>query len=305
MKAMPSGALWPIFDLVDLAGGHRGRGVIGVFICYLDDSDHSLTSVITLAGYLSRLEVWKQFETAVEPIFNDYGVGTLHTKELHNTHGDFDDWSKIKKASFIKDVYDIARQYVNYGISISARKSYFKEHKKHHPKESRMSPYGACFAAIMHNIMYSNTIGESVRRDGLSFIIEKGHRNNGELEAWFHRRSKHPLYAGIARAISFADKTSSRALQIADFMAFYSRRLEAYGDRSDGNSNPPLENLYEVACQRVAHFHKVMRSGIRPVPMDEAVNPSPFPPLLPVGGYVPRRVQTPLPSRLPQAPEPS
>src|SRR4051794_28798017 len=59
MNRPPSNAACSVFDLVELVGGRRGSGVVGVFVCYLDDSDHNLSSVATVAGYLAHLDQWK------------------------------------------------------------------------------------------------------------------------------------------------------------------------------------------------------------------------------------------------------
>src|SRR5215212_10235720 len=107
-----------------------------------------------------------------------------------------------------------------------------------------MPSYSACFATIMLNITFVDLLAEIARRDGLSFIVESEHRNNGELEKWFHHHCKAHPYAGIEGAISFAGKANCRALQIADFMAFYSRRFGANSDRFDGNLLVPSEKLY-------------------------------------------------------------
>jgi hypothetical protein len=264
---------WPILDLANLAGGHRNRGVVGVFVCYLDDSDAELSSIVTLAGYVARLELWQLFEQKAGPIFNRYNVSVLHAKELHDTDGCFRGWSMLKKRSFIHDVYALANRCVAFGISVSARKNRIKQWRRERPKNSGMSAYGVCFSSIMHTVIMNNSLRKEIQSDGISFIVESGHRNNAEIEKSFHRQSKLEFYTGIARSISFADKQSSRAIQIADFFAFYSRRAEATSDRFDGKLSLPGNQLYMIAREQVQHFHRVLRGDIHKDSMAEAINP--------------------------------
>ena len=59
---------------------------------------------------------------------------------------------------------------------------------------------------------------------GVSFILEHGHGNNAEVEQRFQGfRQRHKL-KGVLRSLSFHAKQDSRAIQLADLYAYYSRR---------------------------------------------------------------------------------
>ena len=59
---------------------------------------------------------------------------------------------------------------------------------------------------------------------GVSFILEHGHGNNAEVEQGFQNvRQQHKL-EGVLRSLSFHAKQDSRAIQLADLYAYYSRR---------------------------------------------------------------------------------
>ena len=78
-----------------------GRWIV-VLVCYLDDSGKDPQNPITtLAGYAATEEQWRGFETEVEPIFADCGVKILHTKDLHKTDGEFEDWRVLQKQAFV------------------------------------------------------------------------------------------------------------------------------------------------------------------------------------------------------------
>jgi hypothetical protein len=68
-------------------------------------------------------------------------------------------------------------------------------------------------------------IGRIAHTEGVSFILETGHENNVEAEGVFHDvRRLYGDAAAALRSISFVPKESSRAIQMADLFAFYSRR---------------------------------------------------------------------------------
>lgn len=251
-----------VFDLINLVGAHHGEGIVGVFVCYLDDSDDRLSSVSTLAGYVGRLGDWRNFEAATAPIFDAYGVDILHAKDLHNTKGCFSGWTRLKKESFVRDVFDVARLCASFGISLSARKKAVREFKARHKNHASFSGHRICFSSIMTTVVFNNSLRDVIQSEGASFVVESGHRNNGEIEKAFHRDKRNPVFRGAARSLTFASKESSRALQLADFFAFYSRRYASISDRFDGKLSLPVPELYRIALDRVQHFHRTFRMPI-------------------------------------------
>lgn len=258
---------------MSLAGGHREAGAVGVFACYLDDSDDRLSSVITLAGYVAPISAWKSFEDEVAPIFDRYEVPILHAKDLHGTKGCFRGWSKLRKKSFVAEIYSVAASRVSFGISVSVRKSAIPHWHKDYPKNSGMSAYGICFASIMHTAIYNNSLGGQIQNQGISFIVESGHKNNAEIEKRFDKALKHELYSGIARSIKFSSKQSCRAIQMADLSAFYSRRFSARADRFDHKSAMSDEEPYNVAQRFVRHYLRVLTDLGRKVSAKDATIP--------------------------------
>ena len=94
-----------------------------MFVCYLDDSGSDLQNPIrTLAGYVAREREWSLFEESVEPVFDKFGVAVLHAIELHNTDGDFRNWSRERKERFISRVYRAMIPHIPLGLTISVVK---------------------------------------------------------------------------------------------------------------------------------------------------------------------------------------
>ena len=267
-------APWSIFDLVTLAGGYCGRGVLVVFACYLDDSDSQNSNLMTLAGYVARIDAWREFEQEIAPVFKSYEIPVLHAKELHDTDGYFSGWSRQQKRSFIADIYDVAQRHVAFGISISARKRAVKKWIRSDRKNSGMSPYGMCFSSISHFVVMNNPFRRQIQDSGICFMVESGHENNPEIERAFRMSDKHGLFDGIVRSIYFVDKRSCHAIQLADFLAFHSRRFEAASDRFDYKLSLPRNELYKIAIDRmIPHKSMVMRGDFRRVSVESARNP--------------------------------
>jgi hypothetical protein len=76
----------------------------------------------------------------------------------------------------------------------------------------------------MTKIVTDDQLGPAVKQHGVSFLVETGNNNNSEIGNFFHKMTKQPAFEGSLRSISFVTKDSCRAIQLADFFAFYSRR---------------------------------------------------------------------------------
>lgn len=68
----------------------------------------------------------------------------------------------------------------------------------------------------------------------LSFAVERGNKNDRDVVRVFNKAKFDPRNLGAEKAlrsVEFADKNSSIALQIADFLAFTGRRLALHFER--------------------------------------------------------------------------
>lgn len=225
-----------------------------VFVCYLDDSDAEQSSVLTLAGYAAPLTLWRDFEERASAVCTAYKVPILHAKEFHGTKDHFRGWSSVKKNSFIDEFYSIPP---SFGISMSIRKKIYRERQAETGLNKSTSSYGAAFAS-MTSIITNYSISDKIKRDGLSFVIESGHNNNEEIEKYFHRIKNHELFSGVMHTLTFSGKSESRAIQLADIYAFYSRRHAAKVDRFKRDIALPSERIYGRILDKCPHFPTVI-----------------------------------------------
>jgi hypothetical protein len=80
-----------------------------------------------------------------------------------------------------------------------------------------------CFSIIVEYIHNADQVA-ALARHGVSFRVEKGNKNNADIEQRFEGFADHQKLVDIIKSMRFVDKAHSAAIQLADFLAFYSRR---------------------------------------------------------------------------------
>ena len=88
----------------------------------------------------------------------------------------------------------------------------------------------------------------------MAFILETGHQHNPDAERCFHTvRKKFGLESRL-RSISFVGKENCRAIQMADLLAFYSRKHGVQTEKTrDGKPRSaefwdgPMMNIISLA----------------------------------------------------------
>ena len=229
-----------------------------MLVCYLDDSgkDHQ-NPITTVAGYLARDENWTTFEAEVAPIFADKNVPILHAKELHDTDGYFEGWTILQKQAFVARVGQVASRHLLMGFSMSALKGAYKDHVSYRTEDARqtVTPYTFCFQVIVDWILRDFRVGKAANTEGVAFVLEQGHDNNAQAEIEFYNvREKFDLQSTL-RSISFVSKTECRAIQMADLLAFYSRRdgVNLLKAKQEGSETFQMETMMKLIAESVPH----------------------------------------------------
>jgi hypothetical protein len=195
-----------------------------VFQCYLDDSGTSGLPIVTLGGFVAHTNQWEIAEPKLDAVMNRHGIEIFHAKQFHDTDPPFAGWSKVRKLSFTEEVFS-ASHLALAGISIGVEKEGLKRGKKLQPGAfDRMSPIGVAFASLMTRLLTNQALAAAIKQEGIAFLVETGNANSAEIEQYFDRMAKMPVFEGVLRSISMVPKSHSRAIQLADFFVFYSRR---------------------------------------------------------------------------------
>jgi len=200
-----------------------------VLVCYLDDSGKDPQNPITaVAGYIAGIDAWQAFESEVEPIFVKKKVPVLHAKQLHDTDGPFVGWTRLQKQAFIARIGQVSSRHLMLGYSMSALKGSYEEHAIYRaestPSRRTVTPYTFCFQVIVDWILRGVTTGRLAHSEGVSFILESGHENNPQAEKEFCWVREHYDLHNVLKSIAIVSKDSCRAIQMADLVAFYTRR---------------------------------------------------------------------------------
>lgn len=204
-------------------------------VCYLDDSGSGLDRpIVTLAGYIARLDEWMAFEPKGRAYLDGNGVGVLHAVDLNQGRGDFKDWSVDRKLGFVRGLYDLFSPHALLGISGSAVHAQHKAKKALTGLSINQSAYGFCFNWILNRLLTDREIPPD---DQLQFVVEEGSKNNSGLaESYYNIKKQHNI--DRLTGISFVSKESCVAIQMADMIAYYSRR---HGERVEQNNGLPVE----------------------------------------------------------------
>jgi hypothetical protein len=232
-----------------------GRQIV-VLVCYLDDSGKDPQNPITtLAGYIAREDAWAAFETDVEHWFGEFEVGVLHAKELHDTDGDFSGWSILRKQAFVARICQTAAAKLMMGLSMSVAKQQYRTRAEESDRKRTVTPYSFCFEVIVDWILRDYRLGALSNAEGVALILECGHENNPEAEQEFSAVRKLHKIEHLLHSISFVPKESCRAIQLADLLAFYSRRDSAahYRARENGAESYQIETMIKIITENLPH----------------------------------------------------
>jgi hypothetical protein len=196
------------------------------FACYLDDSYGEGATVITLGGYFGTIENWLQYELCAAKIYEAHGIQILHSKDLHSTKRTFKNWSLEKKRSLVQALFDAASAARLVGISFSVTKSLSDTFKSASPKTSQSSALGMLFGMLSFSVCDNDGLAEISGPRETSFVVETGNKNNAGILSSFNEmkeRNQDPIPR--VKSLTFVNKSDCFAIQLADFWAFYSRRI--------------------------------------------------------------------------------
>ncbi len=236
------------------------REWLRVLVCCLDDSGKDPQNPITtIAGYIARDTEWALFETEVEKWFSEFNVKILHAKDLHHTDGEFEGWPILKKQAFVARICQARNPHIMMGMSMSALKSTYQNRAEESGRKRTVTPYTFCFNVIIDWILRDIRIGRAAHDEGVALILESGHENNPEAEQEFHAIRKLYNLEHILHSISFVLKESCRAIQLADLIAFYSRRegVAQQVAKKEGKEDYKSDVMLRIITENLPHRAKV------------------------------------------------
>lgn len=191
---------------------------------FLDDSGTDDRSpVITMAGYVALAHQWAVFDKRAKKLYARYGITQLHASDFHSTKGKFAGWSRDKKMQFVRDLFELVRKSCVLGASVSVLKQDYKAAGLREGLNKNISAYGMCFNIIVEYIHNAEAVA-ALAHHGVSFRVENGNKNNPDVGQRFEYFAGHEKLVDVIKTMKFVDKAHSAAIQLADFLAFFSRR---------------------------------------------------------------------------------
>jgi hypothetical protein len=141
------------------------------------------------------------------------------------------------------------------GMSMSALKGKYKVRAAESGRKRTSTPYTFCMNVIIDWLLRDIRTGRMANNQGVKLILEHGHVNNAEAEQSFYQiRNMHKI-AHLLHSISFVPKESCRAIQLADLLAFYSRREGVAIEKAKRLGEPayPMETMTRIVCENLPH----------------------------------------------------
>lgn len=221
-----------------------------MLFAYFDDSNtHADAKTVTMAGYIARLDGWQLFEQQSEDLFKRDTISKFHAKEFNNRSGDFRGFSLQKQLRFATEWLDIAGQTVLCGYSRSILKEDYLQAKRDTKLAQSTSPYGYCFKIILKSMCSNGALWKTMDKEGIHIVIEHGNVWNEGIEVDYKQTiAQHEPLSAAIRSMSFVQKSSCRAIQLADYLAYYAGRdIEIHGRSLAVRDRPYLD----IALQRV------------------------------------------------------
>lgn len=241
-------------------------GAVFVFVCYLDDTDNNMGPILGIAGYTAHIRNWELFEREVDPFLTSKGVMTLRGKDFHNGHGDFKGWTGTQKSEFVEALYDIVERNRIFGIVSMLDKKHYKKARLHYPAFKNVSPLGAVFSSALGNLMFKDVLASNLFKfEKLALVVESGNKSNNNLVKlydWVAKDKRNSAFSHRLAGLTFVDKSQCRAIQLADFLAFHSRKGGEHWVKNGWDKTFPTGHAMEIINRRtLIRYNRIFDDG--------------------------------------------
>jgi hypothetical protein len=205
--------------------------------------------IATEEQWLALPGIWRQFLNRP-----DYKISSFHSKEFWHGEDEFAGWSERKKRTFLRDAKAVLQNatLTSIGAAIINKqydefRSTFKVNRWRHD-----SKYGYCFRLCA--VMSLNYVMHEFPKERISFLLESGDPNAGDVQRIFHNLKTavtthgggRPVeYAPYVGVLAFDSPANFPSLEGADLVAsdFYQKLVEGKYKQK----NKPSRNMRHLA----------------------------------------------------------
>jgi hypothetical protein len=150
---------------------------------YFDASREADNATVLVAGYVSTVEEWSQFEIAWKLTLAKFNVPYFHMKEFVSHKKAFSEpkWkSEFYRASFISDLSQIIRGWTVASVGCAMRKELFDRYNCLYKLDERFNPYAICARDCAAQVC--KYIRNEIKSDlPIGFIFDRGDEGRGFL----------------------------------------------------------------------------------------------------------------------------
>jgi hypothetical protein len=240
--------------------GSNPKRLVVVAVAYFDDSGtHKASPIMTVAGYVFSVDEWGKFEKRTKAFFKQQKVSTFHAAKFHksNSGTEFAGWKEPKQVGFADGWFSIAKDHALRGITISLPKTRYDDVRKTHRKNQNISVYGQCFDCVLAEMMADQEIAALARREGIAVFLELGNKNNeGCVQLFNMIREKKGLQSEL-RSIAYTAKGDCYAIQLADFLAYYSRQYAVECHKTKNVKAVKMPAFLDLASSKISTIGEV------------------------------------------------
>jgi hypothetical protein len=219
---------------------------------YFDESEPEDFPVLTIAGYVSTQNLWRQFEIHWNEMLREFGIETyFHMADFIANKREFAGWEKEpeKRARCISRAISLIREYTHMRVSCTiALPDYEAVVKPAEPDNPNIArAFTLCGTAAMASVAHWTKNRGLTEK--IAYVFEQGHRHAGQIDTAFNQSKK---VARVLRtmyrlgSVSRAFKEDAVMLQAADILAHQTARFAA--DNATGRKSPEtyLRELHEL-----------------------------------------------------------
>jgi Protein of unknown function (DUF3800) len=223
-----------VVDFLTLERSRQGVLLVPVSVIHavFDESgkfhDHN---VISLCGWIARLEHWEMFAQDWQRILDRFGLKELHAAEFMDLHGQYfelrnkwGDDKDAKKYDALSAFVDTIKKHVSEGIGAIVDAKYFRSMPDKSRQKIGEEPYFLAFQEVLLQAMKhveafakKSGLGENV---SLGLIFDQEEKQAEECLRLLNRikKTRKDIRDRVS-GICFSDRRKYNPLQAADFLA--------------------------------------------------------------------------------------
>lgn len=229
-----------------------------MLVGYFDDSGtHASSPIAVMAGYVAEADAWGEFERKTKRLFERENITFFRAKLFDHGEEQFNGWLLPRKLRFATEWYETAKDYILRGVSAGALKADLAAVKKKERKFPAVSAPAYCMQIALTHLCADPEVWPAIEKGGLSIVIESSTSIDSGIALDINRVVTVNKLDRYLHSVTFAKKTSARALQLGDYLAYYSHK---FGVALNENRGASIPELLEIARENVQTINKLAHS---------------------------------------------